>query len=388
MLHETLVAAEATPIAFTPIARAHPLAWLRRRIAFLLIVVSPTLLAGLYFGLLASDVFVSESRFVVRTAEKPDQPGGLEGLFKGFVGSDQTDLLFVRDYLLSRQVADELDRALALRNIYGEGDRLARFPAPWEPPSREAFFPYYQNHVKVAVDGASSVAALTVRGFTPAFVARLNRALLATAAMRIDALNAQIRRDASAQAEHELARALADLARSEEAIAAYRRQHDVIDPEKQAAVELEGGQDLAGKLVAAQAQLAQVRRIAPQSSQIPVLEAQVSSIARSLTVLRATVTSPASSSRSQTAEDYRAIVTRRDIATKIVAAATEARIRARADTERRHLYLEIVSQPSVPDEALLPRRLRAILGTFVLALICWGGVSLLWSGVREHRDQL
>ena len=33
-------------------------------------VTVPTLVASVYFGLIASDVYISESRFIVRTAEK------------------------------------------------------------------------------------------------------------------------------------------------------------------------------------------------------------------------------------------------------------------------------------------------------------------------------
>ena len=38
---------------------------------FLFTVVVPTLVAILYFGFFASDVYISESRFVVRSPDKP-----------------------------------------------------------------------------------------------------------------------------------------------------------------------------------------------------------------------------------------------------------------------------------------------------------------------------
>ena len=42
---------------------------------FLATVVAPTLLAVLYFGLFASDVYASESQFVVRSPDKPTSSG-------------------------------------------------------------------------------------------------------------------------------------------------------------------------------------------------------------------------------------------------------------------------------------------------------------------------
>ena len=44
--------------------------WLKKRRWFLLMVALPTLLAALYYGLIASDIFISESRFVIKS---PDQ---------------------------------------------------------------------------------------------------------------------------------------------------------------------------------------------------------------------------------------------------------------------------------------------------------------------------
>lgn len=42
---------------------------------FLATVILPTALAVLYFGLFASDVYISESRFVVRSPDKPAASG-------------------------------------------------------------------------------------------------------------------------------------------------------------------------------------------------------------------------------------------------------------------------------------------------------------------------
>ena len=42
---------------------------------FLLTVIIPTACAILYYGFMASDVYVSEARFVVRSPDKPSMTG-------------------------------------------------------------------------------------------------------------------------------------------------------------------------------------------------------------------------------------------------------------------------------------------------------------------------
>jgi hypothetical protein len=95
----------------------------RRHLLFFLSVVVPTLIAALYFGFLASDVFVSESRFVVRTPNK-QTTGGLSGILQGAgfsgIGRAPEDVHTVGQYALSRDALSLLDGRLQLRTAWGD----------------------------------------------------------------------------------------------------------------------------------------------------------------------------------------------------------------------------------------------------------------------------
>ena len=56
--------------ADAPARRSAFSAWLQKRRWFLIFVVAPTMLAAIYYGLIASDIYISESRFVIKS---PDQ---------------------------------------------------------------------------------------------------------------------------------------------------------------------------------------------------------------------------------------------------------------------------------------------------------------------------
>lgn len=49
-----------------PERRPALLAWLEKRRWFALFVILPTLLTAIYYGFIASDIYVSESRFVIK----------------------------------------------------------------------------------------------------------------------------------------------------------------------------------------------------------------------------------------------------------------------------------------------------------------------------------
>jgi capsular polysaccharide transport system permease protein len=358
----------------------------RRWGLFGVLVILPTLAATVYFGLVASDIYESESRFVVRSAEQPESVSGIAAMFKNLGSSGSGDVFLVRDYLLSRRMARDLDQRLGLRKNYRIGDVLTRFPAPWGKHHAEAFYLYYLKNIQILVDPDSSVAVLTVSGFDPQLVQRINTDMMAAATEWIGRLNTEIRTDTLTQAQTELSRAEADRAKAEARLAAYRRANAIIDPEKQAAAEVETEQQMLGRLVAAKAQLAQVQTISPQSPQLPGLRSQIASLENALEQLRAKLASKADGSRAQMSEAFHQLTLERDIAARVVAAAHEASIRAKLEVERRHLYLEVVSEPTRPEGALAPRRARSILAIFLLGIALWGVASLIWSSVREHQD--
>lgn len=124
------------------------------RLAWVLVVL-PTVLAAGYFGLLASDVYVSESRFVVRSPErKVASPLGAVLAGVGF-SKAQDDSFSVRDFILSRDALQVLNRQIGLGEAYAspEVDRLNRFAGLDPDNSFEALYRYYQGKVGVVTDG-------------------------------------------------------------------------------------------------------------------------------------------------------------------------------------------------------------------------------------------
>lgn len=361
---------------------------LKQRQLFVAVVAIPVILAGIYYGVVVSDVYVSESRFVVRSAQKPDAGAGIGELFKGFAATGSENVLLVRDYLLSREAMSQLDRSLGLRGQYGHGDILARFPAIWQQATLEEFADYYRERVRLEVDANSSVGVLSVQAFNAAQAHALNKALVQIAQARIAGLNAKIRRDTQEVAERELQRARDRLVQADVTLAKFRQQRGLLDPERQAAVELQGAQEMNAKLTAAQARLNQARRLAPQSAHVTSLEAEVKTLREAASLLRASATGNSAQSRVSTAQDYQALQLERELASRNLAAAHDALLRARVDAERQHLYLETVSAPSHPDSALQPKRLRSFMAVLLLCLALYSVTSLLRLGAREHSQSI
>ena len=142
---------------------------------------------------------------------------------------------------------------------------------------------------------------------------------------------------------------------------------------------------LQDELIATKTQLAQLKAFTPQNPQIPALQTRATTLQAEMAAETTKVTGGELSLANKAAE-YQRLALEREFADKQLASALASLEQARSEAQRKQVYIERIAQPSLPDIALEPRRLRSIVATFVLGLVAWGILSMLLAGVREHQD--
>ena len=354
---------------------------------FLATAVVPTVLAVVYFGLLASDVYTSESQFVVRSPER--QSSSPLGVFLRGAGFSraQDDSYTVQDYVLSRDALGVLRDQLKLDKAYASTgvDFVSRFAGLDTDNSFEALHRYYQKMVKVQTDSTSSITSLSVKAFTAQDAVNANRLLLEQSEALVNRLNERGRQDMIKFAKNEVAQAESKAKGAALALSVYRNQQGVVDPERQATVQLQQVAKLQDELIATTTQLAQLKTFTPQNPQIPSLQNRAKTLESEIAKENTKVTG-GQKSLSNKAADFQRLALESDFANKQLASTLASLESARNEAQRQQVYLERVAQPSLPDVAQEPRRLRSIFTIFALGLVAWGIVSMLLAGVREHQD--
>ena len=355
---------------------------------FLGLVVAPTALAVLYFGLIAHDVYVSESHFIVRNQQHQSSTG-LTGLLQSTgISTADTDTYSVQDYLSSRDALKKLDSEFHLGAAVSRPDIdwLKRFPGPFYDRSFESLLLYYRrNVVETEVDSTSQIVTLTVRAFTADDAVRINESLLAMSEALVNQMNERARNDLVGFARKDVEVAEAQATQAVLAVSAYRNGETVFDPDKQSELQLTRVEAIAQDLLATRKQLADIRGIAAASPQIPVLESRVALLEKTVAAESARVAGGKRSLSSQAAA-YAAVQLQQDFTAKHLELALQALQQAREDALKQTLYLERIDEPNRPDIAIEPRRARNILATFILSLIVFGIVSLLSASVKEHAE--
>jgi len=359
----------------------------RVSLLFALTVVLPTLLATLYFGVFASDVYVSQSQFVVRSPDKPSG-SGLGVLLKSVGFSSTGDEIFIaQDYVKSRDALRSLNRGNSLANAFGseQVSVFDRFNAFGWNGSFEDLFNYYQGKVAVQYDAASSITTLTVKAFSPEEARRINRQLLELSEALVNRLNNRGEFDLLSFSQREAREAEQGARRASQALAAFRNRSGVIDPEKQATVQLQFVSKLQDELIGARLQLQQLQALAPENPQIPLLQTRIAGLSRQIDSELGRVAG-SQRSLSAAAVQYQRLSLDREYADRRLAAALTSLQEARNESRRKQAYLERIVEANLPDEAQEPRRLRGIFATFVLGLVAYGILTMLLAGIREHQD--
>ena len=355
---------------------------------FLFTVVLPTLVAVFYFGLIKSDIYISESHFVIRSPERQIQTG-LGAIFQGAGFSrSQDDAHNVHDFMLSRDALQNINAEIDLRKAFNrrEVDLFSRFNPLGIDNSFEALFRYYRKRIAIELNNTSTISILQVRTFNTEDSYHINEMLLQMGEEFINRLNERSRQDMIRFAKSEVNIAAQKAKKAAKDLSDFRNKHGVFDPERQSALQLKQITKLQNELLATKVQLGQVRDFTPESPRIPSLKKRIEILRSEIENEMAKVAGGGHRSLTGKAVEYELLMIERAFADKQFAAAMVSLEQARSDAQRQQLYLERIVQPNKPDIAIEPRRIKSILTTFILGLIIWGIVTMFVSGVKEHFD--
>lgn len=353
----------------------------------LLVVVLPTVVAAVYFLLIASPRYVSEARFIVRAGTRP--PPSSVGMALQGVGlaPAQTDAFAVHDWMRSRDAVVEMRDRAQLETVLGPpaADPFSRWPRLGEGRTVEGLHRAWRRFVTVGYDSTTGISVLRVEAYRPEDARRLAEALLGGGERLVNRLNERASTDAVTEAQRAVDEAEARLASASSRLTGFRNRQRYIDPQGQAEA---GGQvivALTTQLATLRADRAQLAAEAPQSPQLPSLDGRIRALERQIAAERAKIAGAADSLAPQVSA-YEDLVLERQFADRQLAEATTALVEARQEARRQSLYLERVAGPLTADEATRPRRWRSILIVLVSTLLIWGIGRLLVLGLREHRQ--
>ena len=366
---------------------------------FIGLVLAPTAVASLYFGLIAADQYVSEARYIVRSVSNNSNVGGIVSLALGSNASSAAQVVTggqqfsnapdetysINEYILSRDAVARLEKEDGLRQIFSrkQADLINRFPNFYSRNNDENLYQHYREFVDVDVQSESGISVLQVRAFRPKDAQKLALALLKHSEELVNRLNVRARGDAVRFAEDMVHHGEDRVRRIQANITDFRNKELVLDPSKQSDAALDLISRMTADVAADKAQLEHITTMTPASPAIDPLRTRIESIEQQIDQQRSLIVG-GDQSMAKKLSQFEQLSLERELAIKMLSSAYASLENARQESQRQQLYLERVVEPNLPDQPLYPKRLLTIGIVFTVCLFFFWIVRGFLISVLEH----
>jgi len=364
---------------------------LNRNRWFLVGVVLPVLLSAIYYFGIASDQYVSESRFVIKAPnQRAPQTTSFANLIQSTgLSSGQEQSNQVIDFVRSRSALTMLEDKLNLKKIFGNSaiDFLSRYPRFWEDNAFEDLFDYYRGKIQISRDSDTGLVVLRTIAFTPEDAAAINAQLLEQSETLVNQLNENSRNKAISEAENRVVEAQARVDRALNAISDYRSQSRLVEPLKEATGVVEIANRLIVERAALEAQLSTVRQVTPDHPSIPVLREQIASLTREIDRQNSRLVGSGTDTISRKLPNYEALTLEQELASQLLVLSQTSLEQARTEALKQQFYLERVVEPNIPDLPEYPKALKTVLTILGVTVCLYFIIWMFVVGVLEHAPE-
>jgi len=346
-----------------------------------------SMLAAFYWGLIASDRYVSEAHIIIQKTDLGSSQGFDIGGLLGSGGSNHADQLLLRDHLLSVDTLKQLDAKLNLRAHYSDWHRDPLSRMWFEDAPVETFYRYYLSRVSVAYDDYAGVLVVKAQAYDPKMAQAITAALLEEGERHMNGMAHSLAQDQVTFLENQVNEMNARLIQARQAVLDYQNKKGTISP-----------QGLAENLVAiinsleGQRTELQTRRAAllaylvPNSPNIVEIDQQIAAVEKQIKQEKAKLSSRGSKALNSTVEEYQRLQMNADFAQEVYKTALTALERGRIEASRTLKKVTMLQVPTEPQYPVEPRRLYNTLVFILVTLLLAGIVHLLAAIIRDHKD--
>ena len=360
---------------------------LRKHLAMAVIVV-PMILLTVYYSVVATSRYQSESKLVVKkSADAVSQLAGFSLPFLGALGgASGEDVLFLREYILSPDLIEKLDKELNLRDEFGVHglDVFSALPF-WA--KREHLYRHFSKRVELSYDEKTGILTVRTQASSPELSLKLNEAILRESENFINELSHQIAREQNEFANQELLRARNGVNEAKERLLAYQNQHQLLDPTESAGVASRVIGELEGQLAAKEVEYrAMGSALQPEAAQMQAMRQAIASLKTQIDSEKKKLTSPKDAALNRTAAvfiEYKQLL---DFQTELYKLSMSAVEKMRVESARKVKTLAILSHPQLADEAAFPKPGYLLLVWFFCLTMLFGFVRLVLEIIEDHRD--
>jgi len=346
------------------------------------------MLAAVYWGTIASDRYVSESRIVIQQTQMPaTQTMSLSSLLGGTSAPNRTDQMLLRDYLLSIDMLEKLDKKLSLREHYSDRRRDPISRMWYKDLSTEWFYWYYLLRTTVEFDEYAGVLVIRAQAFTPEQAHAITSMLVEEGERYMNGMAQRLAQEQVGFIEKQVEQVYERVMSARLAVVAYQNKLNLVSPEGTAEYLVGIVNTLEGQLASLNTQRnAALGYLNPKSPTIMDFDLQIAAVKTQIGKEQARLTSSNRQMLNVTVEEFQRLKMNAEFAQEVYKSALASLEQVRLDARRTIKMVSIIQSPTSPQYALEPRRIYNTVVFVLLTLGIFGIVSLIRAILRDHQE--
>lgn len=341
--------------------------------------------SSVYWSVIVTDRYVSKAHVVLSTPDIAPQELSFASMM-GSGSSGTTDLLYLRDYLLSVDVLQLIDQELNLKQHYTQPfiDFLSRMDSNLPV---EFFHDYYLKRVSVELDSYSNVLVIQAQAFDADTAQKMVALLIKFGEAHMNNMGQRLASEQVQFIEMQVQELAQRLEKAQYNVLAYQDKAGLIAPEKTveslnalvAGLYQELSKLKAEKAVLSEYQTSQSPNVIKLNSEIRALEAQIKKE-------KVNLTDTSGKALNKVTADYQALLLKAQFAQEMYANALATLEATRVEAARKLKQVSVLQSALVPEYPIAPNRTYNIMVTIILVSLFSIILNLFMTIIRDHKD--
>jgi capsular polysaccharide transport system permease protein len=351
-----------------------------------LIVFFAILGFGIYQGFIASDRYVSEANVVLESPQIAPSMLDVGTLFGGNNLSN-TDMLLLRDHLLSFDMMRKVEATLPFREHYA--DRAIDFFSRLESVDlpREELHEYYLRRISVELDDYAQVLRVRVQAFSPEMAHAIATLLLQEGEAHMNAMGQRLATEQVRFLEVQVDALFERFEAARRDLIEHQNIHGLVSPagtvESISAV-VAGMEGQLANLKAERSALASFQR--ENSHELVKVEAAIRSLSEQIELERGRLAQRSGGALNIVSAEYQSLELKAQFAQESYSAVLAALENTRIEAARKLKQVSVLQSPTLPEYAVEPDRVYNIVVFTIIVVFIGLIVQMLVLIIRDHAD--
>jgi len=344
------------------------------------------ILATTYWGLWASDRYVSQSNVVLENPQIAQPTLNIASLIGGGA-TGSGDMLLLRDYLLSVDMLKNIDTELGFRMHYSNKNldifsRLSDDQAPIEELHH-----YYLKQVSVELDEYAQILRIKAIAYSPEMSHAITTLLLKLGEAHMNAMGQRLAEEQVRFLEKQVKQLNDGFTVARQALLDYQNEKGLVSP----AGTIESLNALVASLEA-QLTALKAKRTALTSYQsalspeVMQINREIDALAEQVELERARMTTQSGYALNAVSSKYQTLELKAQFAQESYSGALAALQNTRIEAARKLKQVSVLQSPTFPEYPLEPKRLYNVTVFTIIALFVTLIIQMMVLIIKDHRD--